>query len=73
MSSILTPPSLPPLTLDPEIEGAPALAREARDPRLESVRICTSGEVLIGLGPPECEYELAVVLGVVYAVEGGGG
>lgn len=55
------------------MEGAPALAREARDPRLESVCICTSGEVLIGLGPSECEYELAVVLGVVYAVDAGGG
>ena len=55
------------------MEDAPALAREARDPRLESVCICTSGEVLIGLGPSECEYELAVVLGVVYAVDAGGG
>ena len=76
-SSIAIPPSLPPPTLDPDMEGAPpTLAREARDPRLESVCICTSGEVLIGLGPSECEYELAVVLGVVYAVEaeaGGGG
>lgn len=59
----------PPLALDPEME----VARETTDPRLESVCVCTSGEVLIGLGPSDSEYELAVVVGVVYAADAGGG
>jgi len=72
-SSTLLALSPPPLALDPEMEVAPTLAREATDPRLESACVCTSGEVLIGLGPSDSEYELAVVVGVVYATDAGGG
>jgi hypothetical protein len=51
----------------------PTLTREATDPRLESAWVCTSGEVLTGLGPSDSEYELAVVVGVAYAADAGGG
>ena len=72
-SSTLTALRPPPLALDPDMDIAPTLAREATEPRLESAGVRTSGEVLIGLGPSDSEYELAVVVGVVYAADGGGG
>ena len=77
-SSRHTPLSAPPPALEPEMDVLPRLASEATEPRLERPCVWTSGEVLIGLGPSECEYELAVVVGVAYAAAdaadvGGGG